>query len=134
MVTRAAVVAAAMAAAFLLIAAASAQTALDTGTVKGSVVERTEETLLLTPGGSARYRVMLTPRTVVRGQRRTVQEIAVHDYVRVDGRFVNPQRIEANVIEVLLTAGGLSISANRAGLAGVFWNWILNGGITIPVK
>ncbi len=108
--------------------------------VKGVVISRTEQALIvdqvlaLDTALARTVRVVMTWRTHVAGRRNAAPAISVRDLVRADGFYLPDGSLEALHVEVILTAEEALVARRPlAGFAGMFWNWILNGSLSIPL-
>ena len=101
--------------------------------VKGFVTARTYESITVLAGHMP-VRVSIDASTRITGQRTTLGQIAVNDVVRVEGRMVAPNRLQAREIDVVLAAGTLAVARQAGtGITSAFWAWLLNGGLSLPL-
>jgi len=101
--------------------------------VKGFVLSREGEVLVVQRGAGAPVRVVLGPETVVTGGRGSAAEIAVHDLVSAEGSAGADEAIRAARVDVVLTADGLTVGRPAsAGGAGAFWRWLANSALAAP--
>lgn len=98
--------------------------------LKGFVVARPEGGITVRHGDGSVVTVALTPATVVAGVRAAAPEIALRDLVRVEGTREPGGRIVARRVDVVLAAEGLSRSRPTYS---VFWNWVVNGSLSLPL-
>ena len=108
--------------------------------VKGVVISRSERVLVIdqvlraADGQPRTTRVVMTSRTHVGGRRTAAAAIRLNDLVRADGVPSGDGSLEGLPVEVVLKGEEMSISRRPPeGLTGLFWQWILNRGLTIPL-
>ena len=127
---------------FLLFAhpAEGTQSSLLAPRLKGVVISHSERVLVIDQVLRAAAeqprtaRIVLSARTRIAGRRTTAAAIRVNDLVRADGILAPDGSLEALHLEVVLTADEISVAHSApAGLSGRFWQWILNGSLTIPL-
>ena len=106
-------------------------------TVKGFVVSRSEGALAIRHVDRSMVTVRLMSATVISGVRASGGEIAVGDLIRAEGvregDGSGDDVILASRVEVVLGAEALERS-HRPVTTSVFWNWILNGSLSVPLR
>jgi|GEM_PF-5351652 len=112
------------------LSAAPADPALPLVAIKGFVIAR-DDSVLTVRHGDTLVGVRLTGTTVVTGVRASGGEIILHDLVRVEGTRAPDGMLVASRIDVVLSGDGVQVS--RPGFS-VFWNWVLNGSWSVPVR
>ncbi|MDQ7843851.1 MAG: DUF5666 domain-containing protein [Armatimonadota bacterium] len=119
----------------VMIALGSAASAAPAGpppvvAVKGFVIA-CNGSVLTVRHGRAFVDVQMTDATVVTGRRTSRGEIVPNDLVWVEGMDAPDGALVARRIEVLFLGEGLQM---RRPELGVFWNWVLTGSWSLPVR
>jgi len=116
---------------------AAAAAAVPEMTVKGFVVSRSAGALALRHVDGSMVTVRLMSATVISGVRTSGGEIAVGDLIRAEGVREGDRHgddvILASRVEVVLGAETLERSHRRV-TTNVFWNWVLNGSLSVPLR
>jgi hypothetical protein len=109
--------------------------------VKGVVISRSaglliiDQVLLAESGQPRTAQVVISPRTRVAGRRSAAPDISVHDLIRADGIRLPDGSLEALHIEIVLTAEEISRGRPaQSGFSSLFWDWVLRGSVSIPLR
>lgn len=124
----------------LVLPAESAQRTPFAPPVKGVVLGRLEQVLIVDQvlgppvGHSRTVRVLVSSRTLITGRRTDVVAIRRDDLIRADGVVAADGSLDASAIEVILTAGDMALRRpGRGGRSGLLWDWILTGSLSLPL-
>ncbi|HET6946693.1 MAG TPA: hypothetical protein VFJ45_02645 [bacterium] len=105
-------------------------------TVKGFVVSRSVGALAIRHIDGSMVTVRLMNATVISGVRASRGEIALGDLIRAEGvregDGSGDDVILASRVEVVL--GAEALERSRPAPTSVFWNWILNGSLSVPLR
>lgn len=100
--------------------------------IKGFVTSRTGDSVMVLAGQTA-VRVGVDGATRITGQRSQFDDVAVHDLVRVEGRLIEPDHLQAQEIEVVLAVGTLVAGRAASGTVSGFWSWLQHGGFSLSM-